>query len=265
MRVYFNAALMLGVASSLFTASLLTAYADDPAPVANDDEAICLVSSLGSGRYIDVRGNDTGTELRIQSAGPGQHGEVNIDDGSYNLTYWADDGFYGVDTFPYTVVDEDGQTSTAMVTVIVVTVNDYFAIAQDTAVDIPILTNEVDYFTPTIDSVTTPSSGGTATPIVCPDADTEQKLCIAYAPSPGFVGDDGFTYLLKDDAGNEITGTMRVSVAAAPAPEGQTPTLQVPSGGSVLPASSASMVLMALGVVVVAAGVALFGVWRQRR
>jgi len=212
MRVQFKAALMLGVASTLFTASLLTANAADPAPVANDDSFTCLVTDMGSGRYMDVRGNDIGTDLKITSVGPAQHGTVETDDGAFNVIYTANDGFLGVDTFPYTVTDANGQSASATVTV---TVTNSFMATDDNVnlfitPDMPswpidVLANDVG--TGLLVTAVSPAQHGQ---VIIGDGGAD----VVYTPDDGYFGADQFTYTATDADQETSTATVTIGVTS---------------------------------------------------
>lgn len=199
---------------------------------------------------ISVLDNDEGTGLRVQSVSDASHGLAVISDNALYLVYMPTLGFHGLDTFTYTAVDANGYTSTATVTLTVESymnaVDDSVTTSQNTAVEISVFTNDEGYSNVTIDSVSAPSHG-TATQVVCTGATTQQKLCVIYTPVSGFTGEDTFTYTLKDDTGNQAVATVAITV---------TP-IQVTSGGSTLPPSSAPMALVAVGMIIVASAFAL--------
>jgi VCBS repeat-containing protein len=104
------------------------------APVAADD-------TVGTNQdipvIIDVLPNDSdpdGDTLTVTSVTQGANGSVTIDPVSGNPVYTPNPGFYGSDSFTYTVDDGNGGTDTATVTVTVNPVNDLPEIAPATAV-----------------------------------------------------------------------------------------------------------------------------------
>ncbi|SEJ34648.1 CshA/CshB family fibrillar adhesin-related protein [Demequina mangrovi] len=87
-------------------------------PVAADDEAATESGVPVTFTVGDLTGDDEGTALRIVAVTDGAHGTVTIGaDGS--VTYTPDDGFFGEDSFTYTVEDHEGGTTTATVVVVV--------------------------------------------------------------------------------------------------------------------------------------------------
>ncbi len=90
-------------------------------PAAVDDNAVLsggrreLVVSASNG----LLRNDTGDTITITSYTQPAHGTVVVNaDGSY--TYLADKGFFGIDSFTYTITDAFGQERTATVTINVI-------------------------------------------------------------------------------------------------------------------------------------------------
>lgn len=68
---------------------------------------------------FNIIGNDFGNDIRVLSYGQPQHGTVVIDEYG-NVTYVPDAGFTGVDHFTYTIIDANGNTTTATVDITVV-------------------------------------------------------------------------------------------------------------------------------------------------
>ncbi|MFK7941553.1 MAG: Ig-like domain-containing protein [Paracoccaceae bacterium] len=108
-------------------AELIDLSAPDPfdnrAPEAEDDGPYTV--KTGQGVIIrDLLDNDSdpdGNDLRILSVGPAQNGDTSFDT-SGAVTYTADRGFIGTDTFTYTISDRNGGVSTASVTMNVIEV-----------------------------------------------------------------------------------------------------------------------------------------------
>jgi YD repeat-containing protein len=87
------------------------------APTANPDSA---TTSAGKVKY-DPRFNDTdpdGDPLTITAVTQGANGTVVITGGS-TVTYTANSGFHGTDTFTYTISDGHSHTATATDTITV--------------------------------------------------------------------------------------------------------------------------------------------------
>src|SRR5207244_3991118 len=99
---------------------IVTVGDDNSPPVAQDDSA---VTAMDVPVIIDVLANDSdpdGASLVVESAGPGQHGNVDINpDGTVTYTPNGGMGFEGTDTFSYTISDGQGGNASATVTVTV--------------------------------------------------------------------------------------------------------------------------------------------------
>lgn len=126
----------------------VTSVAD--APVANDDTA--SVDEDQTLTSIDPLANDTdveGQELTIQSASA-QNGTVTVNN-DQTLAYTPDADFFGIDAISYTILDEDGLTSTANIEIEVASLNDApdavadeadFKVGQSVLIDV--LANDTD-------------------------------------------------------------------------------------------------------------------------
>ncbi len=139
------------------------------------------------------------------------------------LTYSVQGDFNGEDTFVYTVMDKNGATDTGTVTVNVIPANDAplarndtAATDEDTAVNVPVLTNDTDIDADPLSvsdtSVTTP---GAAAEI---SADGKS---VDFTPALNFYGTDTFTYEVSDGHGGTDTATVTVEVS----PENDPPTI----------------------------------------
>ena len=184
---------------------------DDP-PVARDDE----VETDGSTPVrIEVLLNDTDPDdagLAVGSFTDPANGSV-VDDGDGTLTYTADAGFSGSDSFDYTATDGHGGAATATVTVTVhggdntapAAVGDTARTDEDTPVSIAVLANDsdVDGDALSVQSVTSPSPGS---------AVLNLDGTVTYTPAPDSFGEDSFTYRLRDARGGTATATVLVTV-----------------------------------------------------
>ncbi|MFK3677183.1 beta strand repeat-containing protein [Microbacterium sp. NPDC090218] len=175
-------------------------------PVANPDGA---TTGQDVPVVIEVLANDTGSDLDVSIAGAPSHGSAAVGaDG--RVTYTPAAGFAGSDTFQYTVTDPVGQASTATVTVTVVSgptaVDDSAITAQDTAVDIDLLGNDVGDTLALVDAGTSPDGA------IVDNGDGT----ITFTPNTGFAGRAEFAYTTTDAFGNASTGTVVILVVARP-------------------------------------------------
>ena len=196
--------------TSTATVRVAVMVVNDP-PLAQDDS-----HSTGEDTpiTIPVLANDSdpdGDSLVVESVTQPANGTVS-NNGS-NVTYTADAGFGGIDTFSYTIADGKGGTSTAKVIVVVSTTNDS-PVAQDdsaitnegTLVTIPLLANDSD---PDgdfllVESFTQPAHGSVL----------NTRTAVSYIPDTGFSGIDTFSYTVSDGNGGTATAKVIVSVAA---------------------------------------------------
>jgi len=141
--------------------------------------------------------------------------QVNVLTGQ--VTYMPNQDFFGIDTFTYTVTDDDGAVSSiGTVNIDVMSVNDPPVAFDDVAktdlntpVIIPVQDNDVDVdnvihpFSTTI--VNTPQFGTAIPNLLTGD--------VTYSPNAGFAGLDKFTYTVYDAdlaVSNVATVTVRV-------------------------------------------------------
>lgn len=210
----------------------VTAKPNTPPSLQDDTETI---EEGSDAVLINVLANDTdadGDSLTLQSLGTPSNG-ANISIEGTRVSYRPADAFSGEETFTYTVSDGEGATETATVTIIVtprpnippVITEETFSVEVDqdastTLINILANVTDADGDTLTIIALGTPSAGGTA--II-------QDNQIAYTPAAGYSGQETLTYTVSDGEGGEQSGTVSITVTAAPAP---------PPPPSVDPASS---------------------------
>ena len=180
---------------------------------------------------IDVLNNDNlgdmPTSITTVDAITAQNGSATInnngtpaDPSDDFIDYAPAIGFGGTDTFTYTITDNDGETSSAIVTIIVnapgnnapTALDDNYNTDQDTPLSVAapgVLGNDSD---PDGDGLTVISfdansaNGGT----VVVNADGS----FSYTPPAGFNGADSFTYTVSDGNGGTDSGTVTIGVIA---------------------------------------------------
>ncbi len=178
-------------------------------PIARADATTTFVNAPVT---ITVLGNDTEPDsqpLTVASVTSPVHGTVTIN-GNGTIRYTPTPGYAGPDSFNYTVNDGVGGVSTATVTVTVVNripvaANDVATTFVNTAVAIPVLTNDSDPDgSPlTVSSASTPTRG---TAVINPNG------TIFYTPNAGYLGVDSFTYTVNDGAGGTAMATVNVTI-----------------------------------------------------
>ena len=182
-------------------------------PTANDDS---VVATGNQPLIIDVLNNDSdsdGTIIIVESVTQGQNGSVVINsDGT--VTYQANMGFVGTDSFTYTIADEDGAQSSATVNVIVesgnqapVAVDDLYVVSMNSSFDFTPMENDTDADgdSLSIESINTSELRG----ILTLNADGSMNYQAPFM----FRGNDIFTYTITDSNGGTSTATVILCVA----------------------------------------------------
>lgn len=185
---------------------------DDFFHVERDAEPVALDVLLN-----DLPHPDAGWTWTITSTtNPNHGGSIEIIDGT-TLFYTPASGFFGTETFEYTIQDAFGDSGTAAVTVqvgVLMTAPDRFTVLENSANNpLPVLTNDdvvggfsSDY---TIVSTGTPAMGGA---VVIDGAGPGNRLL--YTPAAGFSGEDTFNYTVSDRTGGTRDAEVVVFVVA---------------------------------------------------
>jgi large repetitive protein len=184
------------------------------APVAAADAAS---TATDTPKTITVLANDSdpnGDALTISAFTNGGHGSV-VQSGG-NLVYTPAAGFYGTDTFTYTIKDPAGLTSTATVTVTVLNANpiavaDSVVAQPGTPVGIKVLDNDTDPNLGQVLKVLLVTTPGKGKAVVSADGKT-----VTYTANPGATGTDTFDYVVADDAGGTDTGSVTITLRTLP-------------------------------------------------
>ena len=200
------------------------------APKANSDS---VTTAINTPITIDVLANDTdvdGDTLLLQSfETTSAHGGIieRVDNGTIgNLSddkvrYTPYPGFYGSDTFHYTVSDGNGGIAVGIVGITVthnveapIANDDSYSLEQNTTLTVPftdgVLSNDIDPQGQTLSvdpsSVTIPAHG---------DLSLNADGSFTYQPDPGYYGADTFTYRAKnlDTSSNIATVTLTINIA----------------------------------------------------
>jgi len=179
-------------------------------PVAVDDATSTTAGTPRAVAAPGVLGNDLGSDLRVATVGTAAHGTVTID-GAGALVYSPADGFSGVDTVEYGIVDGEGGTDVATVTVTV-----GVAAADDSGTTVAGRTLTVDAASGAL-----ADDRGTDLTAALADGPTHGTVTLAadgsyvYVPAAGFTGTDSFTYVATDASGQTATATVTITVLGA--------------------------------------------------
>jgi hypothetical protein len=199
-----------GSLSDAAVAVIHIAEANDD-PVAENDEATTLPSAAVT---VDVLANDSdpnGDPLQVSDVSQPSNGTAELIDGQ--ITYTPDEGFAGVDTFWYAVVDGRGGSAVAYVDVTVntppVAEDDRSGAVPEETTLLHVLGNDWD---PDGDALTVVECSSMQGCDVTLNADST----IAFTPLPGFHGIDEISYTVADIYGATDTAVVEVRVNTPP-------------------------------------------------
>ncbi|EHR71078.1 VCBS repeat-containing protein [Burkholderiales bacterium JOSHI_001] len=161
---------------------------------------------------------------------------------SGELTFTPAPGFSGPVTFPYTVGDPTGATSSSTVTINVTAVpqppvanDDLASTPIGTPVTVPLLANDSDPDgTPPVLQTIAGQPVVPGTPIVLPQGTLlpNPDGTVTFTPAPGFTGPVNIPYTVTDPQGNTDTATLTVNVGANTPPTGQDAVRTIVEDGS---------------------------------
>jgi hypothetical protein len=178
-------------------------------PVANNDVLFVGQDSI----VLDVLNNDidsTGNGLTILSISSPTNG-ILINNITF-LTYQQTINGYGVDTFTYTIIDSNGSTDTAIVTLNInakpIANDDEYITYDNTSILMTVLANDIDNSGGglIISNITTPYNG----------ISIIQGNNVLYVPDFDFTGTDQFTYDITDSFGLTDTGNIFIEIFSKP-------------------------------------------------
>ena len=190
----------------------VSVVANDGATVATDDFVEVVA---GGGVVVPALANDMaagGGELQIIAVSVPGHGVVNVLP-DQSIRYVPQTGFVGIDSFTYTVLDEQGSTASATVTVKVVAansaplaMNDNFSVVAGEPAVLAVLANDSDPDGGPLQIVgfTMPSHGSLV-------FDSTNKT-FSYTSDAGYEGTDQFTYTIRDNRGASASATVTLNV-----------------------------------------------------
>jgi glycerol uptake facilitator-like aquaporin len=216
------------------TATISISVTSDPI-AANDDN---YTTQTNTPVVINLLNNDVsplGDDLTITSINgitltPGIAQSIPVTGWIVNIspagitTFVPDTGFAWVVTFPYSIIDEFGNTDTALVTITVentppVANNDIISTLVNTPVIIYPLTNDSD---PDGNPLTiteingVPVTSGTTVVVTGWTATLNPDGTITFTPNPWFTGDVVIPYTISDGNGGTDTAVITVTVETAP-------------------------------------------------
>ena len=192
----------------------------NPPIAADDGYSVDEDSSVSIDSANGVLANDSdpdGDPFTAQLVADVSNGSLLLNsDGSFNYT--PDPDFFGSDSFTYKANDGIADSGAATVTITVDPVNDppvanddSSITSENTAVLIDVLDNDasVDGDPLSITGTTNPTNGS-----IIDHGDGT----VTYTPDPGFIGNDSFTYTIKDGNGDSDNAIVTISVTGNSAP-----------------------------------------------
>jgi hypothetical protein len=184
---------------------------ENSGPTANDDSY--PVTQNSTDNALSVLINDTDPEddnLSIIEVTSQLHGSAYID--GEVIRYTPSNGYYGTDSFQYTVDDGYGDQDQATVTITINRINvapvandDQYQVDVDSSDNVfDVLDNDTDS---DADSLTIISTSQPANGSVVINGDV-----LEYTPAAAFIGNDQFSYTIIDGFGGEASANVTVVV-----------------------------------------------------
>lgn len=195
-------------------------------PRANDDTFTVDQDTVNN--VFDVLENDSPSAaggLRVQSvmSPTSQGGTAEVSGDQQTVIYTPAFGFFGSDSFEYTITDDSGNTASATVFVTVtptfadpMAIDDQAFVGRNSSRLIDVLANDILGANPPvrINGIISGPSNGTAVVDTAGTTDPSDDT-IRYTPNTNFEGVDQFRYEIIDIAGNTSQATVTVFVGDA--------------------------------------------------
>ncbi|WP_310619318.1 tandem-95 repeat protein [Flexibacterium corallicola] len=182
---------------------------ENDVPVASNGSATTIEDITINGSLPTATDGDGDTVIYALATGT-TNGAITVN-GDGTFVYSPATDFSGSDNFTYTVSDGNGGSNTYAYDLTItaendapVALDDTVSVAEDGLVFIDVLANDsdVDNGTPTILSVSDPQNGVALV----------NAIDVVYQPGANFVGNDSFTYTIRDSGGKTATATVNVTV-----------------------------------------------------
>lgn len=189
-------------------ANAIQIVAADDSPVARP---IYVQTAENAVLDIDVLALALGNEVSLESWTVPEQGTLS-DLSNGLLRYTPPAGFNGMDVFQFTIVDNEGRTSSSFVQIQVgfppvppTAVDDSGTLVQGGSLTLDVLANDShpNELAFSLVSLTQPSQG---TAVITDD----QR--VTYTPNPDFSGNDSFTYRVEDTDGNWAIALVSITV-----------------------------------------------------
>ncbi len=166
--------------------------------------------NVGDNVIMSVLENDLGEGLVIAGFLPPAEGGTLTQLNNGQLLLEPTEGFIGVITFSYSIINADGDIDSAEVTVTIVDAaidaeDDEITVQGGTIATINVLDNDTGVGL-AITNFTQPSDGTVS--------DSGDGQSLVYDPGPSFIGTTSFMYTIVDEDGNNSTATVLIDVVA---------------------------------------------------
>ncbi|MBO9475520.1 tandem-95 repeat protein [Shimia sp. R10_1] len=196
---------------------LVTVAPVNDAPVAQDD---LVTTSEDVAVTFEVTGNDSdadGDDIAVSDVSAASNGTVELTTEG-DLRYTPEPGFFGSDSFSYTITDGTGASATATVRVTVALVNlapeagnDSYGLTEDGSLTVTagdgVLANDSD---PDGDALSVSLQSDVSHGVLSLGADGS----FTYTPDADFNGVDGFAYTVSDGFGGSDVSEVVLTIAA---------------------------------------------------
>ncbi|MBK7664783.1 MAG: tandem-95 repeat protein [Sterolibacteriaceae bacterium] len=234
------------LSSGVTNVTLNVTPVDDTAPVANPDSIVVAEGGTATslvGGATNVKTNDTGltdSPVNVSLVSDVSHGTLTLNaDGSFSYTHDGSENFS--DSFSYRLTDNDGQTSTATVSITITPVSDTTPVAFDDAISVAeggtatsllggatnVKTNDTGLAdSPVNVSLVSDVSHGTLT------LNADGSFSYTHDGSENFS--DSFSYRLTDNDGqvSDATVSITISPVSDTTPVANVDAISVAEGGT---------------------------------
>ena len=207
-------------------ATVTLSVAIPPAPSAANKTGV-TVGYNSSGTAIDLAPSITGVHSTLTVSTAPAHGTTTVNGDV--VTYTPTAGYFGADSFAYTVTGPGGTSAAATVSLTVATPPPPVAapgtgsVAGSTTtagtsvnIDLSALVTGVyttiQIGTPPAHGTVTLSGGGAGAPLGKGDAAPATPIIATYTPAANYAGTDSFTYVAVGPGGNSAPGTVTITV-----------------------------------------------------
>ncbi len=198
------------------TKVVITVTKTNAVPIAVADNAETDENSAIS---IAVLANDSDTDntlLNIATTTDPTNGSIMVNTNG-TITYTPNQGYFGSDTFTYTITDAIDESAPATVTILINDINQPPIAVDDTASTTDLEPIEISILDNDTDEENDPLTITAATALNGAVVVNMDNGSVAYTPKVGFVGTDQINYTITDGiTGNEDEGVVAITLIKTP-------------------------------------------------